>query len=175
MALEIPASTPYVGGGDHSFTLTDLHHAVDVRCRVRWVRTDRRDQGGPGSLRSIQVAGFTFEEILTEEPEGIWANLQESPAASGEDEPTAGGPEMLSPANGAIVWEPRVTVSLRVPTPNEVTAISINGIDAALDGQVASAEIPVRPGQNRLNVLIWSHDGSYRTHSLGSVMRRETS
>lgn len=67
-----------------------------------------------------------------------------------------------------------MTVVCRVSIPQEVTAVSINGVDATLEGKDASAEIALDPGVNRMSVLIWREDGSYRTYSPGQVTREES-
>lgn len=86
MAIEVPVSTSYARGDSHCFTLQDLSHTVEVEGRVRWVRSDWREQSMPGGVQYIQVAGFTFEKILTREPAGIWSNLESVPSEPEEHE-----------------------------------------------------------------------------------------
>lgn len=134
-------------------------------------------------MQHIQVVGVTFEEILTREPLGIWNNLQTAapaPEKEGSENPaetvTASRPEspsLIEPQDGASLADPMVTVICRIALPEEVTAININGVDAALEGEQAMAEVALDPGVNRLIVLIWRHDGSYRSYSLGRVTREE--
>lgn len=93
MALEVPVSASFARGEFHSFTLQDLSHSVEVKGRVRWVRSDWRHHGGGNRVEYIQVAGFTFEEILTESPAGIWRNLRTMPTEKGEHEGFI-GPEL---------------------------------------------------------------------------------
>lgn len=86
MAIEVPVSAAYARGDSHCFTLQDLSHTVEVEGRVRWVRSDWREQSMPGGVQYIQVAGFTFEKILTLEPAGIWSNLESVPYETEEEE-----------------------------------------------------------------------------------------
>ena len=189
MAIEVPVATGFSRGDSQRFTLQDLQHSVEVKGRVQWVRSDWRDHAGPGRVSYIQVVGVTFEEIMTPEPSGIWSNLQ-SIGAEGEDvvpeeedsvsassrtvsvsspEP----PSLMEPLDGVSTVDPKVTVICRIAIPGEVTGVSINGVRAILEGGQAKADIDLDPGINRLGVLIWRDDGSYRSYSLGSVTRKE--
>lgn len=76
MAVEVPVAAALARGDSRRFTLQDLHHSVEVQGRVCWVRSSWREQGAPGTVQYFQIAGFGFEQILTEEPMGIWSNLQ---------------------------------------------------------------------------------------------------
>lgn len=109
MAIEVPVASGFSRGDAQSFTLHDLSHSVEVRGRVRWIRSDWRDCGGPGRVQYIQVAGLTFEEILTDEPAGIWGNLEtmlfeteafeedRAPLEEPLDVPQAVAPEEVAP------------------------------------------------------------------------------
>ena len=198
MAVRGAATRTLVEGALYSFRLRDLSHAVEVRGRVRWSESNQRRLPGSAPIDSCQMVGIAFEEILTDTLEGIWRNLQVDRPFSERDGPMnkressgetrrlqtppdwtsgldqSGSPILMVPLDGAEIDGASVTVVCRVSEYDRITSVSINGVAATLKGELATVEIELRPGANRLRVLVWRDDGSYRTFALGNVFRKES-
>ena len=184
MALETPIGDGFEQGQSHFFTLRDLNHSIKVRARVCWSRSERQDRVTIGGFESMQVAGFEFEEILTSRPEGIWRNLKAvRQLTSGEDgrassKEVSGGSQaslitLIEPENGSTVALPSITVVCRLAEPSAVTSVSLNGIEATLEGELAKVDLELDQGRNPLRALVWQEGGTYRTRLLGSIRWRE--
>jgi hypothetical protein len=147
----------------------------------------------------MRVAGMVFEHILTPNPSGIWQSLQvaesggvwgasarrvdETPiqvAPRGErstrtlsvtmPEP----PRLLTPIDGATVDVSSLEVTCSVSMPEEIVSVRLNGREAEVRGERATASVILEPGPNRLTALIWRHSGLYRSFALGQVTRKES-
>lgn len=184
MAIEAPAGGGFEPGESHYFTLSDLSHSVEVRARVRWSRPKPPERATLGEFKSRQIAGFAFEEILTSKPEGIWRNLEvgRQPLKTGDIRSSPkeltvkrdGSPiTMVEPESGSTVAAPQISVVCRLVEPSAVTYVSVNGIEATVDGELARADLLLDRGRNRLLALVRHQDGTYRTCLLGSVHWRD--
>lgn len=198
MAVRVSAVDSLAEGAAYSFRLRDLGHAVEVRGRVRWIGSNQRRSLGSGPVDRYQMVGIAFEEILTDTLEGLWRNLQIDRPLPERDRPIgeedgarearqlppaphgtadldqSGSPTLVVPLDGAEISGDSITVVCRVREYDQVSSVSINGVTATVEGELAAAEIELRPGDNRLRILVWRDDGSYRTYLLGSVIRKES-
>ena len=181
MAIVVPESSILSRGGVYRVTLLDPVHSVEVEGQICWVRTDaeQRCESGEGA-QSIQIAGLSFRRILTPEPEGTWRQLladsgpvderklESESVVAGESRPVR-LIEMITPLDGVDVEDSSILVTCRVSSPEEVSSVSVNGVDATLERKQAMVTVCLEPGLNSLRALIWRQDGSYRSYFLGRV------
>ena len=181
MAIVVPESSFLSRGGVYRVMLLDPVHSVEVEGQVCWVRTDaeQRSESGEGA-QAIQIAGLSFRRILTREPQGTWRQLLADPVVP--DERTVGSSgevtdeskpprviEMITPLDGVDVVDASILVTCKLSEPEEVSSLSVNGVEATLEGGQAMATLSLEPGLNSLRALIWRQDGSYRSYFLGRV------
>jgi hypothetical protein len=83
-------------------------------------------------------------------------------------------PLLLAPFDGATVDESSLEVTCSVSMPEEIVSVRINGTEAEVSGERATASVILEPGPNRLTALIWRHSGLYRSFALGQVIRKES-
>jgi hypothetical protein len=186
LAIVVPASSILSRGGVYRLTLWDLNHAVDVEGQIRWVRADAEQRSETGDALPIQIAGLSIRKILTPEPQGTWRQLIADPGivgkrSSGSGNAQSGEPkparvvEMVTPLNGVDVDDSAILVTCKLSTREEVSSVSINGVETDLAGCRATAMLELEPGLNSLRALVWRRDGSYRSYFLGRVNRKTVS
>ena len=186
MAIVVPATSILSRGGIYRMTLWDVHHAVDVEGQIRWVRADAEQRSESGDAQPIQIAGLSIRRILTKEPQGTWRQLIADPGVLGDRGPATEAQnqrqsapakvvEMVSPLNGVDVDDRAILVTCNVAAPQEVSSVSINGVETELEGRRAAATIELETGLNSLRALVWRRDGSYRSYFLGRVNRKTSS
>lgn len=181
MAIVVPESSILARGGVYRVTLLDPVHTVEVEGQICWVRTaaEQRSESGEGA-QPIQIAGLSFKRILTREPQGTWRQLladpdvvEEMKVESGSEDSEDSKPvrviEMVTPLDGVDVEDTSILVTCRVSNPEEVSSLSVNGVDATLESRQAVATVSLEPGLNSLRALVWRQDGSYRSYFLGRV------
>lgn len=171
MAIEVPVAASLARGGSHRFTLQDLNHSVEVQGRVCWVRSDWREQGAPGTIQYFQVAGFGFERILTEDPTGIWSNLQpfsnenggQDPNGSAGDSPGRGTepsfPGTPSPPRERVFTNRTVTSSRSLP-PTLIVPLDGSTLDLASLTVVCKVSNPEEVTSVNINGVRADLDGS---------------
>lgn len=187
MAIVVPVSSTLSPGAVYRMTLLDPSDVVEVESQVRWVRTEADQQGEPGEeAPAVQIAGLGFKKILTREPRGTWRQLMVDPesvgekiADSGEGVPQETKPvrviEMVTPLDGVDLEDSLILVTCKISDPEEVSSLSVNGVEADVDGRMVRARVDLEPGLNSLRALVWRLDGSYRSYFLGRVNRKVSS
>ena len=81
---------------------------------------------------------------------------------------------LLEPIDGSTVTQDSTKVIFTIDSPESITRIRINGIDASVRGDLGTAEVELQKGANRIVSMVTRRDGTYSTYVLGQLDRSRT-
>ena len=137
-----------------------------------WSRLETARSGGSGNGRPRQ--DVDRQVLLGAERQALDAQLPSRSTRRTISVPMPAPPKLLEPENGATVDVASLEVTCSVSMPEEIVSVSINGSEAKIVGEQATASVGLDSGPNRLTALIRRHSGHYRSFSLGQVTRKES-
>jgi hypothetical protein len=76
---------------------------------------------------------------------------------------------LIEPADGSVVPSPIVTIRGGITHPHLVSRITLNGVDAALQGREYSITIRLRRDVDYLFATVHEWSGTYRSCFLGTL------